>query len=104
MQSNPAMEVGVIYTVTHPSEGGEFRPGDRIILDTCGAISCREAAGWIDREDVADATKGMRVEVDAKWLAARRQKLLAMLAELDGIGINTKHFSTYQKVGDTWKF
>jgi ribosomal protein L12E/L44/L45/RPP1/RPP2 len=43
---------------------------------------CAEALGWIDPENVANATKGMEVEVDAEWVKARSAKLRKEMDDL----------------------
>jgi hypothetical protein len=53
------MQVGVSYVVTSPSKSGEFREGDHIVLCADGSIECREASGWLNAEDLPQATLGM---------------------------------------------
>lgn len=77
------MEVGKRYVVTKPSDDGTFEVGDHISMNAGGSINNREAQGWIDACDVAEATKGMEVEIDYQWVDQRKKKLLEELAALD---------------------
>jgi len=70
------MEKGVIYIVTKSSDDGSFEIGDHISLLDDGAILCKESGGWIDPDDILEATKGMETEIDIEWLRKRRDKLL----------------------------
>ena len=76
------MRPGTRYVVTVGSAEGEFEPGDRVELLPDGTILNHTAGGWMAAEDVADATVGMRVELDSQWLAARRADLERKLSEL----------------------
>ena len=77
------MEIGKRYIVTKRSDDGTFEVGDHIWKEQNGDISVREAQGWIDSENVPDATAGMEVDIDADWIAKRRARLAQELAELD---------------------
>jgi hypothetical protein len=77
------MKPGVRYVVTKASDDGTFEVGDHISLDAGGSITCVEAQGWIDAEDVPDATVGMECEIDAEWLARKRAKLMAELEAME---------------------
>ena len=57
------MTQGVRYVVTKKSKDGTFRRGDIIQRLDDGAILCRQARGWIDAENVPEATKGMEYEM-----------------------------------------
>lgn len=76
------MQTGVAYIVTRKSADGEFRKGDHIRLMADGSIICKEAEGWIDAEDVAQATRGMECDVDRAAIDRRRAQLEAELAKL----------------------
>jgi hypothetical protein len=52
----------VIYIVIKPSKNKEFQIGDHIRFMGDGSVICREAQGWIDKEDVPEATEGMEYE------------------------------------------
>ena len=77
------MKLGVRYIVTKPSKNYEFQVGDHLWIYADGAISCSEAGGFMPKEDVAEATEGMLVAVDAAWQAIRREKLQAQIDALD---------------------
>jgi hypothetical protein len=77
------MTPGIWYTVTKPSKRREFQIGDRIRLEDDGTISCPAAGGWMAAEDVAAATSGMDVAVDADRRAEKITKLRAELAALE---------------------
>ena len=78
------MEVGKPYRVTKASDDGTFELGDHISLCADGTINCTEAGGWIERCDVAEATKGMTVELDKDWIEARKRRLIEELNALAG--------------------
>lgn len=63
------IQVGVRYIVTHASRNLEFQVGDHIVLNADGSIDCREAHGWMEAENVPEATRGMTVAIDEAWAA-----------------------------------
>lgn len=73
---------GKMYVVTKPSDDGTFEVGDHISMNEDGSINNREAQGWVDACDVAEATKGLEVEIDKQWIEHRKKKLIAELASL----------------------
>ena len=77
------MTVGKRYIVTKASNDGTFVVGDHVWTDAYGSINCREAQGWIDSCDVAEASAGIAVEIDQRWIEKRKIKLRDELAELD---------------------
>ena len=77
------MEIGKRYVVTKASDDGTFEKGDHISMSADGSINCLEAQGWIDAPDVAEATKGMKFEIDSVWIEKRKTKLRAELAALE---------------------
>ena len=77
------MKVGTWYIVTKASDCGTFLEGDHIKLIENGSLLCKEASGWIDGEDVSDATKGMEYVIDEEWKQHRIQKLKNELAKLE---------------------
>ena len=76
------LEVGKNYRVLKGSSDGTFEEGDRIYLTETGDIVCKEAGGWIDVENVTEATIGLEVEIDAAWAEWRRRELLKELAAI----------------------
>lgn len=78
------MKVGLPYIVTKASDDGTFEVGDNVAICSDGALMCRQAQGWIEKEDLPFATKGMEIELDNESIEKRRQKLLADLANLGG--------------------
>ncbi len=72
----------VRYVVTKGSDDGTFMAGDHVRLNGDGSISCREAAGWIEAEDVPASTKGWRLELDVDWYIARLTKIDEESAEI----------------------
>lgn len=69
------MQVGLRYIVVTPSDDGTFATGDHIVRLADGDISCREAAGWIEVDDVPEATRGMTVVLDKAWARGRIHSL-----------------------------
>lgn len=78
------------YTVTKSSDDGTFQIGDSICLHDDGTLTCRQAMGWIDAEDVPAAIVGMECKLDTEWVEAQREKLNAALAALDGVSDATR--------------
>lgn len=76
------MRVGVPYIVTHDSIDKEFQCGDHIKLCSDGSIENIEAQGWIDADDVPEATREMTVRIDTERIEKQRAKLTAKLAGL----------------------
>ena len=77
------MDMDKRYIVTVPSDDGTFIKGDHLFLNEDGSISCIEAQGWIEVEDLPGATKGMEVKIDKAWVVARRKKLEKEFGALD---------------------
>ena len=77
------MAVGKRYIVTKASDDGTFEIGDHVSMNAEGSINCREAQGWIDACNVAEASAGMVVEIDQEWITQRKAKLREELAALD---------------------
>lgn len=75
--------VGKKYIVTRASDDGTFEVGDHVSINPDGSISCREAHGWIDACDVAEAAAGIAVEIDKEWVERQKARLYKKLAELD---------------------
>lgn len=71
------------YVVTKASDDGTFQIGDHIMLDENGDVYCREAGGWIDAEDVPDATQGMEYTVDERYLLLERSKLVNRISAVN---------------------
>lgn len=77
------MKPGCWYIVTKDSKSGEFQTGDHVKKEDDGSISSREAAGWMEPEDLPEATEGMEVEIDAARLERQKQQLLDKLSALE---------------------
>lgn len=71
------------HIVTKGSDDGTFEVGDHIIFNKDGSISCVEAKGWIEKEDVPAASAGMNSEPDREWLQRRKDRLIAELNLLE---------------------
>jgi hypothetical protein len=54
--------------VTKASDDTTFQVGDHILVYEDGCIGCIEAQGWIDTEDVPEATKGMESILDKEFM------------------------------------
>ena len=76
------MTPGIRYIVTRGSDDGTLEVGDHVELCDDGTIECREAQGWVSKEDAAAALAGVVVEVDHAWYAARGAELLAELERM----------------------
>ena len=79
------MKVGTPYLVTKQSDDGSFQVGDQITPTIDGSISNIQAEGWLEAEDLVDATAGMECEVDRARLQRRKESLLRRLAALDAV-------------------
>jgi hypothetical protein len=75
------MELGKRYVVTRASKDGTFVIGDHVSVNADGSINCKEAQGWIDPSDVAEAMEGMEVEIDREWIDRGKMRLIELLAE-----------------------
>ena len=78
------MKQGTPYIVTKRSDCGTFETGEHIMLKHDGSITCWEAMGWIDAEDVPGAIFGMEVEIDQSRIRAHKEYLMAELGKLEG--------------------
>ena len=77
------MRVDTPYLVTKESDDGSFQVGDQITLTIDGSVSNTQAEGWLEAEDLVDATAGMECEVDRARLQRRKESLLRRLAVLE---------------------
>ena len=77
------MKVDTPYLVTKESDDGSFQAGDQITLTIDGSVSNIQAEGWLEAEDLEDATAGMECEVDRARLQRRKESLLRRLAALE---------------------
>lgn len=77
------MKVGKPHIVTKESDDGSFQVGDQITLLEDGSMINRQAEGWLEAEDLADATAGMACEVDSARIQQRKDALLRRLAALE---------------------
>lgn len=83
------MEHGVKYIVTDAKDSGEFLTGDHIWLLENGDIMCKEAGGWLPKEDVEESLKKIDYRIDWEYYEHSRQKLVKQIQEIDEI-INQK--------------
>ena len=70
---------GKRYIVTKASDDHTFQVGDKIQLHEDGSVSCTQALGWIDAENVAEATTGMEYEIDTVYYEQVKQRLEEIL-------------------------
>jgi|FLOH01.1.fsa_nt_gi hypothetical protein len=77
------MDVNVRYIVTKESENEEFIVGDHIKLNPDGSITCYEAMGWIEAEDVPAAIVGMEYKVDKNYMYMKVEKLWREIRRID---------------------
>jgi len=76
-------EISVRYVVTKASDDGTFEVGDHIKFLENGSILCVEAEGWIDKEYVEKASKGMEYELDKDYIRWLKADLIQQLAKLE---------------------
>jgi len=69
--------------VTKASDDGTFEVGEHLQFYEDGTIGCVEAGGWIEAEDVLEATKGMESKPDTDYIERRRTRLLEELKKLE---------------------
>ena len=72
------------YVVTKASKDKTFLKGDHIYFNNDGTISCMEAKGSVEKEDVEAACIGMEYELDAEWVEKQKTLLQARLDKLLG--------------------
>lgn len=77
------LEVGKRYIITKSSDDGTFQTGDKIRLEDNGDISSFTMRGWIEKKDVEEATRGMKVKLDTEWIDRKKKSLLDELAKLE---------------------
>ena len=78
------------YVVTKASDDETFLIGDTIWLTKDGCIMCKEGGGWIDKENVPEAMKGMECVVDKKYLDKKIKALEDELNKLKEIKNGTE--------------
>jgi hypothetical protein len=71
------MKPGIRYIVKKGSDDGTFQVGDQIWLASDGSLSCRQALGWIEKDDVPEAMSGVEYELDRAWAQRQIAKALA---------------------------
>ena len=79
------IRVDTPYLVTKESDDGSFQVGDQITLLEDGSLINPQAEGWLEAEDLVDATAGMECEVDRARLQRRKESLLRRLAALEAL-------------------
>ena len=79
------METNTRYIVTKGSDDGTFEEGDHIMLHKDGSIICKEAQGWIDKDDVEEAMKGVDYQVDWEYYEHLYKQHKETLEELENI-------------------
>lgn len=70
--------------VIKPSSNGTFQEGDHISLYENGDMGCREAGGWIVKEEVESAMAGCEVRPDTEYYKRRAARLREELEQLQG--------------------
>ena len=74
---------GIMHAVvTKASDDGSFQVGDHIQFEEDGTIICLEAGGWMEAENVEEATKGMKYETDTEWAKRELQRVEQNLTAL----------------------
>lgn len=68
------MKPGIRYIVTKGSDDGTLQVGDHISQNEDGTVSCIEAKGWVAKNDVPEAIKGMEYEPDRAWAKQQIEK------------------------------
>lgn len=79
------MKVGTPYIVTRESDDGSLVVGDQITLLPDGSLGNLQAEGWLNPEDLVQATPGMECEVDRDRIQRRKEGLLRRLAALEAL-------------------
>lgn len=84
------MKPGRHYVVVKPSKDKTFRKGDHVEwwqgTRSQYGISCREAQGWIDGEDLEEAAEGMTVTLDTDWA---KDKLASLKKQITYLKMNS---------------
>jgi hypothetical protein len=68
--------------VTKESDDGTFLVGDHLFYYEDGTVLCKEAGGWLDKEDVAEASIGMECEDNKPYLDAIAERLQSRLDKI----------------------
>jgi hypothetical protein len=79
------MRTNIQYVVTKESDDGTFLINDKIRLEENGDISSLNNCGWIDKEKVHLATKGMKYKINASYYKYKREKLSKKIEEISDL-------------------
>jgi hypothetical protein len=64
-----------VFVVTKGSDDGTLLTGDHITFYRDGSVGCKEAGGWIDKEDVESAMRGVEYTLDVEYMTKKYKKL-----------------------------
>jgi hypothetical protein len=76
------MRRGIRYVVTRGQSRGTLRAGDHVWINEkyCG-LDCKEAGGWIDKEDFERMQRDGRVKTEVELDVGYYRKRIAAMAE-----------------------
>lgn len=74
---------GLWYVVTLSSDDGTLEAGDHIKLNQDGTLTCREARGFIESQDIEKVLVGCQFDIDQSWIERRKKQLSKELENLN---------------------
>lgn len=83
-----SMKVGVWYVVRQVNKLGKpgaLRLGDRIRLEHDGALSCKQAQGWIEAMYVAEELAKVEADIEKDSLRLEAARLKKRLEEIEEV-------------------
>ncbi len=78
--SNYINEPWLVQIVTKASTHGEFKVGDILIPKKNGTIMTPMGGGWFEKDDIEDATKGMKTTIYREFYL---KKIIKLKEEID---------------------
>lgn len=79
-----SMPLNIPCVVVRNSKKKEFMVGDKITRQTDGSLINEDAQGWIAKENISEAVKGMLCEVDTVKIGLQILKTEKSLRDLAG--------------------
>ena len=79
------LKPGIRYITTKRGNDGTILKGDILRLAKDGSLVNLNANGWIDKEGIVEAMKGVECKVDIAWYHKHRDALRKQIEEIEQI-------------------